>query len=68
MMNVYHGVWKTGDGETAHGYFLAGDNKEDAVCVLKNYLKEGCKIESVSTAALHQVNPQSLTINFPNFS
>lgn len=68
MMKIYHGAWKTGDGESAYGYFLAGDNKDDAVCVLKNYLQKGCKITSISPAALHQVNPQSLTINFPNFS
>lgn len=68
MMKIYHGAWKTGDGETAYGYFLAGDNKDDAACVLKNYLQKGCKITSICEAALHQVNPQSLTINFPNFS
>ena len=68
MMKLYYGAWKTRDGKTAFGYFLAGDNIDDATCVLKNYLQKGCKIESILEAALHQVNPQSLTINFPNFS
>lgn len=59
--------WITPSGERARG-FVEADSREKAMRVARRSLKPECRLGGCTEAALHQITPQSITINFPNTS
>lgn len=59
--------WTSPRGGKAHGYVKA-KNEEDAKNIMEMILQRECKVTEIHEAKLHQITPQSLTINFENQS
>ena len=62
---LFAASWTTSNRQTCRG-FLEAKDMTDAKGILKNMLRPGCVVETITKAYEHQITPQSLTLNFAN--
>ena len=62
---IYKAEWKDSNLRTHEG-FVNAKNRYEAFEITQNNLNKDFIIVGIHDAKLHQITPQSLTINFPN--
>ena len=68
MKMIFKVFYQKANEKREHMAFVNAGNRYDAQRIAEGLLNKECIVTNVVYGAMHQITPQSLTLNFPNTS